>query len=49
MQFLVGAGVTRFLELGPGNVLAGLLKRVSREVEVRSIGTADEAEAFLNT
>lgn len=49
MQFLVGVGVTRFLELGPGNVLAGLLKRVSRDVEVRSIGTADEAEAFLNT
>lgn len=49
MRFLVGAGVTRFLELGPGSVLAGLLKRVSREVEVRSIGTADEAEAFLNS
>lgn len=49
MQYLVGVGVTRFLELGPGSVLAGLLKRVSREVEVRSIGTADEAEAFLNS
>lgn len=49
MRYLVGVGVTRFLELGPGSVLAGLLKRVSREVEVRSIGTADEAEAFLNS
>jgi [acyl-carrier-protein] S-malonyltransferase len=45
MQFLVGVGVERFLELGPGTVLAGLLKRVSREVESQSIGTAEEAGA----
>ncbi len=46
MRALVGAGVDRFLELGPGSVLAGLLKRVSRDVECRSVGTAADIEAI---
>jgi malonyl CoA-acyl carrier protein transacylase len=33
--------------LGPGNVLSGLLRRVTRELPARTIGTAEEAEAFL--
>lgn len=43
---LAGAG-TVFLELGPGNVLAGLLKRVAPEARVVSTGTADGVERFL--
>jgi [acyl-carrier-protein] S-malonyltransferase len=35
------------LEIGPGSVLAGLWKRVSREVPVRSLGTAPEVESYL--
>jgi [acyl-carrier-protein] S-malonyltransferase len=37
-------GVARFIELGPGNVLTGLLRRIDREAEGRSIGTAAEIE-----
>ncbi len=47
MRLLVDAGVQRFLEVGPGAVLAGLLKRVSRDVEARSIGTAEQVSEFL--
>ncbi len=43
---LAGAG-TVFLELGPGNVLAGLFKRLAPEARVVSIGTADGVERFL--
>jgi malonyl CoA-acyl carrier protein transacylase len=43
---LAGAG-TLFLELGPGNVLAGLFKRLAPEARVVSIGTADGVERFL--
>jgi [acyl-carrier-protein] S-malonyltransferase len=35
------------LEIGPGSVLAGLVKRVSREVPVRSLGTGQDVESFL--
>jgi [acyl-carrier-protein] S-malonyltransferase len=37
----------RFLELGPGTVLAGLLKRIVAGKAATSIGTADEMEKFL--
>lgn len=45
MQTMLAAGVRRFVEVGPGNVLAGLLKRIDREAECRSIGTAEQVEA----
>lgn len=47
MRALVDAGVDGFVELGPGNVLTGLLRRVSRDVQAQTIGTAAEVEALL--
>lgn len=43
---LAGADVT-FLELGPGNVLMGLLKRIAPEARAQSLGTVDEVQRFL--
>jgi [acyl-carrier-protein] S-malonyltransferase len=40
MQALLAAGVDTFYEFGPGGVLAGLLKQVSREARCFSIGAA---------
>jgi [acyl-carrier-protein] S-malonyltransferase len=36
-----------FVEVGPGNVLSGLLKRIVPEAEAVTLGTADEVERFL--
>jgi len=45
---LAGAGEgTRFIEIGPGNVLAGLLRRIVAGANVVSLGTADEVAKFL--
>ncbi len=38
LRGLLAAGITRFYEIGPGRVLAGLLKRVQRKIDCRNIG-----------
>ena len=37
----------QFIEIGPGNVLAGLLRRIVPGANVISLGTADEVARFL--
>src|SRR5215469_13192638 len=41
MRRLIDLGCDLFIELGPGNVLAGLLKRANRGVDVISVGDAE--------
>ena len=38
VEFMVKQGVGKFIEIGPGKVLAGLVKRISRESEMVNIG-----------
>lgn len=40
-----GLGCTKFLEVGPGNVLAGLCRRIDRELAVSPAGKAPDIEA----
>ena len=45
VQALVADGVDTFVEIGPGGVLAGLIRRIDRSVTAISIGTPDELDA----
>ena len=49
MQRLINLGCDFFIELGPGNVLAGLLKRTDRAIAVISIGDADSVDKCVVT
>jgi [acyl-carrier-protein] S-malonyltransferase len=44
MQWLVAQGFTRFIELGPGNVLSGLMKRINRDVEILNVSDCSSLE-----
>jgi [acyl-carrier-protein] S-malonyltransferase len=48
MRTMVDAGLDRFFEVGPGNVLSGLLRRIERSVEAGTVGTVAEAEALTS-
>jgi len=41
ISFMAEAGVTHALEIGPGKVLAGLVKRIDKRIAVLSVGDAD--------
>jgi len=45
VQALIGDGVRTFVEVGPGGVLSGLVKRIDRSVTAISVGTSDELRA----
>ena len=39
-------GVTRIIEIGHGNVLAGLIKRIAPEIAVINIGTPEDLDSY---
>lgn len=47
MMAFLGRGLDTFIEIGPGGVLAGLMKRVSREATVISIEDAASLDAAV--
>lgn len=47
MRTILDGGVNTFLELGPGSVLSGLLRRIDRDAKAVTLGTVAEVEAFL--
>lgn len=46
VRTMVAQGVTSFVEVGPGSVLSGLVRRIEKGVPTRTIGTAAELEAL---
>ncbi|AWK88021.1 ACP S-malonyltransferase [Azospirillum thermophilum] len=47
--FMKAQGVDTLVEIGSGKVLAGLTKRIDKELSAVSIGTPADVEAFLKT
>ena len=47
VRALVGHGVTRAIECGPGRVLSGLIRKIDRTLKTGSTGSASEMEESL--
>lgn len=51
VQYMEGAGVTQFWEIGAGKALSGMIKRIAKGAETRAVGTPEDvaaAKAALN-
>lgn len=46
VQWLIGEGVDTFVEIGPGSVLAGLIKKIDKTVRVFSVNSLESADAL---
>lgn len=46
VEYMIGRGVTRFIEVGTGRVLAGLIRRIAESATAISIGAPADIEAF---
>jgi len=49
VAWMSGAGVTRFIEVGAGKVLSGLVKRIAPEAETATVGTPEDVAAVAPT
>jgi [acyl-carrier-protein] S-malonyltransferase len=49
VQTMRAMGVTTFVELGPKDVLSGLVKRIDRDAQRITLNSADSVQAFLNS
>lgn len=47
VQWLAAQGVDTFVEVGPGAVLSGLIRKVAREARVLSVETPEDVEAAV--
>ncbi|MGA1841181.1 MAG: ACP S-malonyltransferase [bacterium] len=49
IRFMIQKGVTTFIEVGPGKVLTGLIRRIDRQARVINIYGSDSLEKFKET
>ena len=45
---MIEKGVQSFIEIGPGKVLSGLIKRIDKNVKIRTINSIDDIKNFKN-
>ena len=43
---MINKGVNQFIEIGPGKVLSGLVKRINKDVKISSINTKSDIESL---
>tara|TARA_B100000886_G_scaffold323371_1_gene267125 strand:- start:715 stop:1644 length:930 start_codon:yes stop_codon:yes gene_type:complete len=48
VEYMINNGVKNFVEIGPGKVLSGLIKRINKNVNIKSINSEEDIKLLLN-
>ena len=48
VEYMINNGVNNFVEIGPGKVLSGLIKRINKNVNVNSINNEEDIKLLIN-
>ena len=48
IEYMINNGVKNFVEIGPGKVLSGLIKRINKNVNVNSINSEEDIKLLIN-
>ncbi len=48
IEYMIAGGVSAFIEIGPGKVLSGLIKRINKDVKTLNIGDAQAIKSLGN-
>ncbi len=46
VEYMINKGTKNFIEIGPGKVLSGLIKRINKNVEINSVNNEDDIKAI---
>ena len=48
INYMLDCGVNKFIEVGPGKVLSGLVKRIDRNVNLNQVNNLDDLKKLTN-
>ena len=48
VDYMIKKGVTDFIEIGPGKVLSGLVKKINKDIKITNISSINDINNYVN-